>query len=66
MPQYDIIEYSPLIDSSCMVPKDWVKLVTDIEVNYLLYDRFVVILGTDTMAYTASAVSFLSVCFDLI
>ena len=59
MPQYTIIEYSPLIDSSCMVPKDWVKMATDIETNYLLYDGFVVIMGTDTMAYTASALSFM-------
>lgn len=38
MPQYTIIEYSPLIDSSCMVPAHWVKIATDIEINYLIYD----------------------------
>lgn len=59
MPQYTIMEYNPLIDSSQMVPKDWVKIVTDIETNYLMYDGFVVIMGTDTMAYAASAVAFM-------
>ena len=39
--------------------KDWVKIATDIEVNYHLFDAFLVIHGTDTMSYTASALSFM-------
>ena len=58
MPYFDIKEYSPLIDSSCMGPANWVDIATDIEQNYLNYDGFVVIMGTDTMAYAASALSF--------
>ena len=38
---------------------DWVKLATDIEVNYRLFDAFIVLHGTDTMAFTASALSFM-------
>jgi len=35
------------------------KIATDIEENYLQYDGFVVIMGTDTMAYASSAMSFM-------
>ncbi len=38
---------------------DWIKIATDIEVNYELFDAFIVLHGTDTMAYTASALSFM-------
>jgi L-asparaginase len=46
-------------DSSNMLPEDWIKIVKAIEKNYEAYDGFVVLHGTDTMAYSASAVSFL-------
>jgi L-asparaginase len=59
MPIYHIKEYDPLMDSSCMGPKEWQMIATDIETNYLEYDGFVVIMGTDTMAYAASALSFM-------
>ena len=59
MPYFDIKEYSPLIDSACMGPSNWVDIATDIEKNYLYYDGFVVVMGTDTMAYAASALSFM-------
>jgi 60kDa lysophospholipase len=49
----------PLLDSSNMTMEDWVKIATDIEVNYRLFDAFIVLHGTDTMAYTASALSFM-------
>jgi L-asparaginase/Glu-tRNA(Gln) amidotransferase subunit D len=42
-----------------MGPNDWVKIATDIEDNYYKYDGFVVIMGTDTMAYASSALSFM-------
>ncbi|KAI8902829.1 asparaginase-domain-containing protein [Globomyces pollinis-pini] len=57
--RYSILEYDPLLDSSNMTMSDWVKIATDIELNYQLYDAFLVLHGTDTMAYTASALSFL-------
>eukprot|EP01038_Epipyxis_sp_PR26KG_P014166 gene14166-19007_t len=59
MPLFDIKEYNPLIDSSCMGPSNWVDIAEDIELNYDNYDGFVVIMGTDTMAYAASALSFM-------
>lgn len=46
-------------DSSDMRPENWVEIVEMIEENYHLYDGFVVLHGTDTMPYTASAVSFM-------
>jgi L-asparaginase len=51
--------FSPPIDSSDMEPKHWVKIAQVISDNYNLYDGFVVLHGTDTMAYTASALSFM-------
>jgi len=59
MPSYTINEYAPLLDSSNMTPAEWVKIAHDIEANYDRYDGFVVLHGTDTMAYTASALPFL-------
>lgn len=59
IPQYEIKEYDPLIDSSAMGPGHWVMIAKDIEENYLLFDGFVVIMGTDTMAYASSALSFM-------
>ena len=53
------MEYDPLLDCSNMTMSDWIKIATDIEVNYTLYDAFIVLHGTDTMAYTASALSFM-------
>ncbi len=59
MPEYTIHEYAPLIDSSNMAPKDWQQIADDIRDNYDKYDGFVILHGTDTMAYTASALSFM-------
>ncbi|NRD73866.1 asparaginase [Shewanella sp. VB17] len=59
MPNFVIHEYSPLIDSSDMAPTDWQRLANDIKDNYDLYDGFVILHGTDTMAFTASALSFM-------
>ncbi|KAI9219689.1 asparaginase-domain-containing protein [Blastocladiella britannica] len=56
---YSVYEYDPLLDSSNMTMKDWVKVASDIELNYEHYDAFIVLHGTDTMAYTASALSFM-------
>ena len=59
MPATDIIEVSPLVDSSDMGPDDWERLAKLIEGTYWSYDGFVVVMGTDTMAYAASALSFM-------
>lgn len=59
MPLFDLSEYTPLMDSSDMNPSDWQKIAADIAKNYDHYDGFVILHGTDTMAYTASALSFM-------
>ncbi|QHM75319.1 L-asparaginase 1 [Mixta theicola] len=59
MPDFTIHEYQPLIDSSDMTPQDWQVIAEDIQRNYALYDGFVILHGTDTMAFTASALSFM-------
>ncbi|WMN60092.1 asparaginase [Pseudoalteromonas xiamenensis] len=59
MPLFDIHEYCPLIDSSDMSPSHWQLIADDIKSKYHDYDGFVVLHGTDTMAYTASALSFM-------
>ncbi|XP_067311196.1 60 kDa lysophospholipase isoform X2 [Pseudorasbora parva] len=56
---YTILEYSPLLDSCNMTTDDWASIGKDIEKHYEQYDGFVVLHGTDTMAYTASALSFM-------
>lgn len=55
----DTISFSPLIDSSNITPEFWVKLVEMVKDNYNRYDGFVILHGTDTMSYTASALSFM-------
>ena len=59
MPEFTIHEYTPLMDSSDMSPVDWQHIAQDIQANYNDYDGFVILHGTDTMAYTASALSFM-------
>ncbi|XP_030069641.1 60 kDa lysophospholipase [Microcaecilia unicolor] len=56
---YTILEYSPLLDSCNMTTDDWAKIAMDIQKFYELYHGFVILHGTDTMAYTASALSFM-------
>ncbi len=53
------IPFLPLIDSSDVHPPLWEKLALTIRDNYDLYDGFVILHGTDTMAYSASALSFM-------
>lgn len=59
MPDFTIHEYQPLMDSSDMTPADWRVIANDIRDNYADYDGFVILHGTDTMAFTASALSFM-------
>jgi len=55
----DFHSLDPLLDSSNMTPPFWVKLADVIQSRYNSYDGFVVLHGSDTMAYTASALSFM-------
>ncbi len=57
--EIDTFQFSPPIDSSDMDPNMWIQLVELIEERYELYDGFVILHGTDTMSYTASALSFM-------
>lgn len=59
MPLYDLVEYDPLLDSTNICVKVWMKIAEDIEERYDMYDGFVILHGTDTMAYTASALSYI-------
>ncbi len=59
MPEYVLSEYEPLLDSANMSPADWVMIARDIASRDAEYDGFLVLHGTDTMAYTSSALAFL-------
>ena len=55
----DMLPFDPLIDSSDVNPRDWAKMATTVYNNYDKYDGFVILHGTDTMSYSASAMSFM-------
>lgn len=61
MLDYDIenIQFNPPLDSSDMHPRYWSQIAKAINDNFSMFDGFVVLHGTDTMAYTASALSFM-------
>lgn len=59
MPEVIVHEYSPFFDSSDLGPSEWAVLASDIIENYYQFDGFVVLMGTDTMAYAATALSFM-------
>ncbi|MEM0487549.1 MAG: asparaginase domain-containing protein, partial [Sulfolobales archaeon] len=60
LPQHLEASYMDLmrIDSSLMMPEHWVRIARAIYNSYEDYDAFLVLHGTDTMAYTASALAF--------
>ena len=53
------ISFKHPIDSSNMHPRVWIELATIIQENYAKYDGFVILHGSDTMSFTASALSFM-------
>jgi L-asparaginase len=55
----DTAQLSRIIDSSDMRPELWIELVGMIELHYPNYDGFVILHGTDTLAFTASVLSFM-------
>ncbi len=59
MPAFDILEYDPVIDSADMTTEHWARIAADIAQRHDQFDGFVVLHGTDTMAYTASALAFM-------
>ena len=58
-PEWDLCELDPLLDSSNMSVREWNEIAEVIYSSYAEYTGFVVLHGTDTMAYTASALSFI-------
>lgn len=59
MPIVDVLEFESLIDSSNATIGFWNKIVAIIQDKYSSYDGFVILHGTDTMAYASSALSFM-------
>lgn len=59
LPDYHVVKFSQLIDSSNLMPADWTQIGQTLNDNWNNYDGFIVLHGTDTMAYTASALSFI-------
>lgn len=57
--RYAAIEFSPLLDSSSISSEGWTSIASSIRANYHLFDGFVVLHGTDSLAYSASALSFM-------
>ncbi len=55
----ETISFEKPIDSSNMNPERWVQIANIIEENYMHFDGFVVLHGSDTMSYSASALSFM-------
>jgi L-asparaginase len=59
VPELVIHEHDPLLDSAAARPADWLRIAADLAARADEFDGFVVLHGTDTMAYTASALAFL-------
>ena len=59
LPEWNVIEIDPLLDSSNIAVQEWNNIGKTIAEHYDEYDGFVVLHGTDTMSYTASALSFM-------
>lgn len=57
--RYAVLEFSPLLDSSSISSAGWTEIAQTVRDNYHLFDGFVVLHGTDSLAYTASALSFM-------
>ena len=57
--EIETLSFTTPIDSSNMSPQGWLQIAETVEVNYDDYDGFVILHGSDTMSYTASALSFM-------
>ncbi len=58
MPDWEVVDMDPVLDSSNITVQEWNAIGSMIADRYDRYDGFVILHGTDTMAYTASALSF--------
>jgi len=58
VPAYEVREFDPLLDSANMTPDHWLRIAEVIRDRFESYDGFLVVHGTDTMAFTASALAF--------
>ncbi|XP_017057563.1 L-asparaginase 1 [Drosophila ficusphila] len=56
---YDLVEFDPLLESSCMGFSDWQRMAHEVGKKYNSYDGFVILHGTDTLAYSASMLAFM-------
>lgn len=59
MPEWELVEFDPLLDSSNVTVREWNKIGREVAERYDAFDGFVILHGTDTMAYSASALSFM-------
>jgi len=59
MPDFDVIEFDTLFDSADLTPVHWLRIAGELVHHWDVYDGFIVLHGTDTMAWTASALSFM-------
>jgi len=57
--RYTVFEFEELLDSSSIDAKGWAQIAETVERNYTLFDGFVILHGTDSLAYTCSALSFM-------
>ncbi|KAE8147044.1 asparaginase-domain-containing protein [Aspergillus avenaceus] len=57
--RYTVFEFEELLDSSSIDAKGWAEIAKTVERNYTLFDAFVILHGTDSLAYTCSALSFM-------
>lgn len=59
LPEFDVLELDQLIDSANLNPTNWTTMAGVLVEHWDAYDGFVVLHGTDTMGYTASALSYM-------
>jgi len=59
MPEVELVEFEPLLDSADNRPADWLRMAREVAARYDAIDGVVLLHGTDTMAYSASALAFL-------
>ncbi|MCK2148623.1 asparaginase [Marinobacter alexandrii] len=59
LPPFDVIELNQLIDSANLTPSNWTTMARVLVDHWDRYDGFVVLHGTDTMSYTAAALSYM-------
>ena len=57
--RFEAITVHPVVDSSNIKPDTWIRIAELIKKNYDQYDGFIVLHGTDTMSFSASALSFM-------